>query len=264
MQPRFKTHLIIPDAHAKPGISNSRFELLGKHILATKPDVIINIGDFADMESLSSYDKGKKSAELRRYKKDVKACHEALDLTFGPMISYNKLQRKNKKQQYKPRTVTTSGNHEHRLYRVAEFNPELDDILSMSDLGFDKYFQEVYPYMTPVDVDGIMYCHVYTSGVMGRPIGGESHARKLIQTQFKSCVQGHSHLRDFCERTDPTGKKIQGLVVGCFLEEDQWEDYAGQANLMWWKGLVELTVDTQTGSFDPKFIGIEQLREMYK
>lgn len=259
---RFKTHLVIPDAHAKPGVSNSRFELLGKHILATKPDVIINIGDFADMESLSSYDKGKKSAELRRYKSDVAVTKDALAKTFAPMEEYNKQQRKNRKQQYKPRMVMTTGNHCARLYRIAELNPELDGVLTMEDLGFHKYF-EVIPYKTPIEIDGVTYCHYFTSGIMGRPIGGENHARKLIQTQFKSCVQGHSHLRDFCERTDPMGRKIQGLVVGCYLEEDQWEDYAGPANLMWWKGLVELTVDTQTGSFDPNFISIERLREMY-
>lgn len=260
---RFRKHLIIPDAHTKPGVSNSRFELLGKHIIATKPDVIIDIGDFADMESLSSYDKGKKAAELRRYKADVKACHEALKLTFGPMEEYNKQQRKNGKKQYKPRTVRTVGNHEARLERIAELNPELDGVLSLADLGFEKYFKEISPYKTPIEVDGISYCHYYTSGIMGRPIGGENHARKLIQTQFRSCVQGHSHLRDYCERTDAMGKKIQGLVVGCYLEEDQWEDYAGPANLMWWRGLVELTVDTETGSFDPSFISIERLREMY-
>jgi len=117
---RFKTHLVIPDAHAKPGVSNSRFDLLGKHILATKPDVIVNIGDFADMESLSSYDKGKKSAELRRYKADVEAAKDALAKTFAPMEEYNKQQRKNGKKQYKPRMVMTIGNHSARLYRVAE------------------------------------------------------------------------------------------------------------------------------------------------
>lgn len=58
-----KTILVIPDAHASPKHNNSRFDILGKFILDRQPDIIVNIGDFADMEALCSYDKGKASFE---------------------------------------------------------------------------------------------------------------------------------------------------------------------------------------------------------
>ena len=74
-------HLVIGDSHAKPGISNRRFEWLGKLILDEKPDVIIDIGDFEDMPSLSSYDVGKKSYEGRRYIKDLESAWEARALS---------------------------------------------------------------------------------------------------------------------------------------------------------------------------------------
>ena len=37
------------------------------------------MGDFASMDSLSSYDKGKKSLKGRRYKKDIDHAHDALE-----------------------------------------------------------------------------------------------------------------------------------------------------------------------------------------
>ena len=58
-------HLIIPDCQVKDGVPLEYLEWIGHYIVEKKPDVIINIGDFADMPSLSSYDVGKKSFEGR-------------------------------------------------------------------------------------------------------------------------------------------------------------------------------------------------------
>jgi len=52
------SHLIIPDVQAKPGLDFTYLRAIGNYIAKKQPDVIINIGDFADMPSLSSYDKG--------------------------------------------------------------------------------------------------------------------------------------------------------------------------------------------------------------
>jgi len=65
------THLVLPDMQVKEGVDLSYLDWVGKYIVDKKPDVIINIGDFADMPSLSMYDVGKKSFEGRRYKKDI-------------------------------------------------------------------------------------------------------------------------------------------------------------------------------------------------
>ena len=63
--------MIIPDTQVKRGVDLSYLEWIGKYIVDKKPDVIVQIGDFADMPSLSSYDVGKKSFEGRRYKDDI-------------------------------------------------------------------------------------------------------------------------------------------------------------------------------------------------
>ena len=77
--------LVIGDPHAHPDYDNSRFTALGKFIAKERPQVIVCIGDMADMPSLSSYDRGTKGFEGRRYKKDVKAVIDAQKKLFAPI-----------------------------------------------------------------------------------------------------------------------------------------------------------------------------------
>lgn len=80
--------LVIGDPHATPHHNNSRFELLGKFIVDRQPEVIVNIGDMADMPSLCSYDKGLRSFEGRRYKHDVASVIDAQLKLFKPLVDY--------------------------------------------------------------------------------------------------------------------------------------------------------------------------------
>ena len=256
--------LVIGDAHAKPDFNNTRFDLLGAFIIDRKPDVVLSIGDFADMPSLSSYDKGKKSFEGRRYKKDIESAIDAQIRMFTPLIAYNQQRRTNKQKQYLPRTIMVTGNHDYaRINRVTEMQPELDGAISTKDLQYDKYWNEVYKFLDIAEVNGVYFSHYFTSGVLGRPTGGEHPCYSMLTKHHVSCVSGHSHLRDFCERTDPSGKRICSVSAGCYLDEDQHEDYAGPANKMWWKGLVMLN-NVDDGYFDPEFIHIKYLKERYK
>lgn len=254
--------LIIPDSHANPYHHNDRFSILGEYILDKKPEIVVNIGDMADMPSLSSYDKGHKSFEGRRYNDDVAAVLDAQDKLFAPIEVYNQQQRKNGKKQYKPRYVLTLGNHEARIDRVSELQAELDGTVSIEDLGYADYGWEVHKYGIPVIINGVAFCHNFVSGVMGRPIGGEHTAHSLLVKNHQSSVQGHSHTRDFCERTTADGRRILGLVVGCYLDEDQHEAYAAKTEHMWWRGIVHLH-DVENGEFEPEFINIKQLRKRY-
>ena len=77
--------LVIGDPHAHPDYDNKRFTVLGKYIAREKPDVIVCIGDMADMPSLSSYDRGTKGFEGKRYNKDIKAVLDAQDKLLTPI-----------------------------------------------------------------------------------------------------------------------------------------------------------------------------------
>ncbi len=71
-------HLVIPDCQVKPGQSVKYLENIGRYIVEKLPEVIVCIGDFADMPSLSSYDQGKKAGEGARYENDINAAREAM------------------------------------------------------------------------------------------------------------------------------------------------------------------------------------------
>ena len=96
--------VVIPDAHARPGVPNDRFTWLGEYLLdlrLSNPEAsikVIDLGDWEDMPSLSSYDIGKKSYEGRRYLADVAAGIDARKRVNQPIDEYNEYQRKIKKK----------------------------------------------------------------------------------------------------------------------------------------------------------------------
>lgn len=101
------TIVYLPDAQVKPDVSLEYLRCQGEYIAHKKPDVIVCAGDFADMESLSSYDKGKKSAEGKRVTKDIEAAIQGMNTLLRPI----KREQENDPS-WKPRMVLTLGNHE--------------------------------------------------------------------------------------------------------------------------------------------------------
>lgn len=241
----------MPDSHAKPGQHNKRYEWLGHLINDIKPDLTLDIGDWFDMESLCSYDKGTKGFEGRRYKKDIEAGLDAQDR----MMSIIKKQKKKL-----PRFVRTLGNHEYRIVKAVERDPILEGTIGLSDLQSKENGFEEIPFLTPIQIDGVTYQHYFTSGIMGRPISGERHAQTLILKQLASCTQGHSHLFDYCVRSDVRGNKVHGCVVGVYQDYDA--EFAGPANAMWNPGVV-VKRGVENGSYDIEHISLKRLKEAY-
>ena len=130
------TILVIADTQAKSEEDLEYLLWIGHYIAEKQPDVIVHIGDHYDFPSLSSYDKGKSSSEGRRLYKDIEAGNtgfEYLNLAMKSIPDYN------------PRKVFCLGNHEHRLSRYVDDNPELIGTLGTDFLPFDKYGWEVHP-----------------------------------------------------------------------------------------------------------------------
>lgn len=251
-----KTHLVIPDPHAHPDYGNERADWLGKLILDAKPDVVINLGDQWDMSSLSAYDRGKASFSGRNYKKDIEAGLEFSDRLWGP------LKRAKRKQPY---SVYIEGNHEERIRRVLEIQPELDGAISYRDLDITRYYHTFVPYTgsTPgiIELDGVVYAHFMVSGVMGRPISGEHPSYTLLEKQFQSVTVGHTHTFDFCQRTTATGKRIQALVAGCYT--DQVMPWAGEEICKMWCPGVVLCHDVEDGHYDLEWVSLQRLKKEY-
>lgn len=249
-----KVHLVIPDQHAKPGTDNERADWLAKLIIDIQPDVVVNLGDCADMESLSSYDKGKRSFSGRTYRADIDSHLEFQSRLWEPVY------RRKKKL---PRAVVFEGNHEHRVEKALDLSPELEGTIGFQDYAFDSYYDEVVRYQgsTPgvAVIDGISYAHYFISGVMGRPLSGINPAKALVDKRHKSSTCGHSHLADWFV-TSPDGKPVMGCVAGCY--QDYNAPWAGESNKLWWRGVV-IKRNVEDGAYDPEFVSIERLRRTY-
>lgn len=249
-------HLFIPDIQSKPGVDLEHCRWIGEYIVHKQPDVIICIGDFADMESLSSYDKGKKSFEGRRYKADIKASKYAMDLLLGPLKAYNEKAVKLHYKRYKPRMVLTLGNHEERIMRVCNDNPELDGVVGYGDLPYQDW--EVYDYLQPVVIDGVLYVHYLANPMSGKPYAGTALSQ-LTKVGQSFCV-GHKQTLDVATRFTVGGQQQWGIVAGaCYLHDEGYKGYQGNHH---WRGVVMLH-DVKDGTFDPMFVSLDYLKERY-
>jgi len=251
------THLVIPDVQVKPGQDFTFLKAVGNYIVKKRPDVIVNIGDFADMPSLSSYDKGKKSFEGRRYKHDVEAVHSAMDVLLKPLRQLQDRHRRNKEKVYKPRMVLTIGNHEHRINRAIENDSMLDGTISLEDLGYEKAGWDVMPFEQPVIIDGVLYAHYVTAGALNRPVGS---AAAIISKKHQSCVVGHQQGRQVAYAIRADGKTLTAIIAGSCYEHD--EDYMGAQGNHYWRGIVVLH-EVNDGCFDEMFVSLDFLKKRY-
>ncbi len=249
-------HFVLPDVQAKPGVCLEHLAHIGQYIVDKKPDVIICIGDFADMESLSSYDKGKKSFEGRRYKKDIASAKEAMDLLLAPMRAYNTHATEMHRPKYKPRMVLTLGNHEQRIDRAVENSPELDGVIGYHDLPYQDW--EVIDFLKPVEIDGVIYVHYLANPMTGKPYGG--NALNQLTKVGKTFVVGHKQTLEVATRYTLGGKQQWGIIAGaCYTHDESYKGYQGNDHF---RGAVMLhrVVD---GSFDPMIISLDYFKDKY-
>jgi hypothetical protein len=250
-------HCVIPDVQAKPGIDFTYLNNIGKYIVEKKPDVLVCIGDFADMPSLSSYDKGKKSFEGRRYLNDISASHEAMSALLDPLYSYNYNAKKNKKKPYNPKMILTMGNHENRINRAVELQPELEGVLDTEHLKYWEYGWDVHPFLEVVHVDGVAYSHYFTSGTLGRPV---TSSRALLTKKHQSCVMGHVQTMALSTDYRADGTPILGLFAGCCYEHD--EDYLGPQGNAHFRG-IHMLYEVDNGSFYHHAVTLNYLNSKY-
>ena len=246
MQKRNKL-LVIGDSHAHPDFDNLRFRALGNFIVSERPDIIVNIGDFADMPSLSSYDIGKASFEGRRYKDDIASLIDAQEELFKPL----KAERRRSHRPYTPRLAYFGGNHDWgRIELATELDPKLKGVIGVQDLKLPEYGWKTHPFKEIGVIEGIAFSHYFASGVAGRPISGESVGRSLCTKLHVSAIVGHNHCLDHAERTTAIGSKIFGLSVGCFTHPKMVADWNRGTYKMWWQGIVVLNDCDGKGYYD--------------
>lgn len=253
-----KKILIVADTQCKPGIDLSYMRRIGQYAAEKRPDVIVHIGDHYDFESLSSYDKGKKSFEGRRLKADIEAGDLGMDMFMNPIRNLQNQQRHFKKKVYNPRLVFCTGNHEDRFDRLSNDMPELDGFVGVDTLNIERHGWEVHPYLKPVEIDGIFFVHYLANPFTGRPYAGT--ALNQLKTIGRSFVVGHKQTLDVAIRPTIDGKMQVGIVNGAAYEHD--ELYKGFQGNNHFRGITMLH-EVKDGFGLPMFISLDYLKEKY-
>lgn len=248
---RPRKHLVIPDCQLAPGVPLDFLEWIGKYIAHKQPDVVVHLGDFADMHSLSSYDRGKRSGENARYQDDIDVANEGLDLLHRGMDGYEPELK-----------VITLGNHEQRIERFVNDNPELYGALSYDDFDWTRRGWKVAPFLQPVDIDGILYAHFFPRAPNGRVTQsryGAPNAREQVRREHQSATAGHTPGLDVA--VVPAGNRLmRGVVAGsCYLHT---EDYMGPQGNTYWRGII-VKHQVVNGQYNIMEVDLDFLRRKY-
>lgn len=253
---------IVGDAHVDEVQSLDRFNWLGKHIAATRPDYVVIIGDFLSMNCLSEWDRNKRAVmEGKRYHSEIRAGNLALNNMLNPIWHLNVTLKKSKKALYEPKLIYIMGNHEDRLDRYLEKDPTfLGTIDIKKDLLLKERGFEVVEYKDVWTLNGVSYTHIPISGG-GKAIGNPTVCQKALKLFSGSVVFGHTHTLDHAaEHRHGADHLSQALCVGCYFEHV--DDYAVGSKTDYWRGIVDLN-NYSEGRFDFSTISMSQMKEKY-
>jgi predicted phosphodiesterase len=113
-----KTVVVFTCAHSSPEVSNKRFDWLGEFLYDLRPDMVMCLGDFADMKSLNTYDtRYPQQIVTQNYERDIDQANEAQD----------RIRRKFRLMKRKrPFFVGFEGNHENRIKKALANDPRIE------------------------------------------------------------------------------------------------------------------------------------------
>lgn len=246
-------HLVIPDTQVRPGVSLDHFTWIGGFIRAKRPNVIVHLGDHWDMSSLSSYDRGKRSSENRRFGDDIDSGNRALEMLSKPWRGL---------RSYSPRLVMLRGNHEQRIERATEDSAWLHGTLSYDLFNDRKLGWDPVPFLHPICIDGITYCHFFPRGPTGKvmqTVRGAPSAKEQVRRHGGSCTAGHQQGLDTA--IVPVGNgAFRGVIAGsCYLHDEGYLSPQGQNH---WRGVL-LKHRVKNGNYSLCEVDLDYLEERY-
>lgn len=241
----------IGDAHDNPGLPDkSRFKWIARHAVATKPDYIVQIGDFADFNSLSRHDApGSLPQKLRpSYANDMASLEEALAAIH--------------KEAAGMRLHVTLGNHERRVYRFEQGTAEIEGSLwqPLLDL-FARYGWRTHDEGEFLFIGGVGFVHCPRT-LMNREYGGKT-LNAIANDAVFSLVFGHSHRGQLIHA--PKIGPVQSVSIcnlGTCLPTGYVAEYAKVAMTGWSYSIWDLTL--QGGRITGhRVISMDELERMY-
>lgn len=255
----YPKHIYIPDMQCQKDVPTNHIAAASRYILEKRPDTLINAGDTWDMPSLSSYDgPAKKGFNQLDYEADIEAGNEGLRLLDSAIDAHNKSHPRRK--QYKPKRILTLGNHENRIWRAADDQPWMRNTM-MAGLQYGRW--EPIPFLQPIIIDGISYCHYYCRNAKGkvtRSKNGQASAMAQVVREGISATAGHAQGLDVHIQPIGDGTRRRGIIAGSFYQhEPSYMTPQGQNH---WRGIL-VKHEVRDGDYDLLEVSLDYLLRAY-
>jgi hypothetical protein len=159
------------------------FRWIGRYVAETRPDNVLQIGDFFDFESCEMHSAPGSASQMQRpsFLDEIGSGEDALE-AYHQEVGLGDF----------PHDVVF-GNHENRVERLEELAPNIAGTLTLQrDQLFARYRWKITPYKHWIFFEGVGFVHVPMS-IMGKPIGGRYPENMIGNQAVHSIVFGHTH-----------------------------------------------------------------------
>lgn len=266
---KYNKTLVIGDAHDDPRFNQERFCALGNFIVANQPDNIVQIGDWANLDSISFHDrKTPLLREGRRLADDLRSADDAYIMMMEPTYKYNNKRGIVRKKKYQPNGYWLLGNHEQRTTRYVAEVPELSGFIPEGALVNLDPWWKVVPYKDRCWIQGCAFTHAPINPNSGQPFAGRYVTRRALDYTANTIVFGHCHVRQIdsiqrVEEGSSLGRRIDSVCVGCYLDYTPGYVRGVRGALNWWSGLTIIHHEDNEGRIDVETISIDRVKREY-
>lgn len=246
--------LAIGDLHQDPRHPD-RLEVLtwiARYASEHKIPRIVQVGDWSTWDSVSSHDRNDTYAarhkpgirdDLDNLKQSLQAWRRGID--------------------YRPKQTFLMGNHENRLERFENANPESVQTFTLNrDELFAQFGWATRRYGEMFYVEGVGFTH-HPINSAGRAYGGKTGPQRAANDTTVPVVSGHTHRRQVHDspKIGPVDA-ISMVEIGCGLPWGTVEDYAKHSLTGWWYGVCDMRVCGGQIT-DVSFVSMLTLRDRY-
>lgn len=191
-----------------PGVPLHHLTWIARYAAEKEVDTVVQLGDWAEMHSLSSYDS--------KAKKAVDGADVAEDFGWAN-AGWDRLEDEWERLGWRPtRRVYLLGNHEQRIERYVADNHELRGYVNYDAFVAGQYGWEVVPFLEVKTVDGIAYSHFFPRNANGKVFQskhGAPNARAQVIREMRSCSAGHTPGLDTAIYT-AGDRMFRGAILG--------------------------------------------------